>query len=235
MALTDQCVAYWKLDESSGNAFDSSPSGFTLTNTNTVSYGAGLINNGADFTSTNTNKQLTIANNCGINGGAITISVWINKYFDPSTRQFVFCGSSVSQVMYYMEYLVGTGQLRIHRRRAPNTDVSITSVLSITDSIWHHVVLTYDGVTLAGYLDNVAITGASASGNGTSGLVSQTSLGAASQLGNFSRSKIDEVGIWSRVLSISEVNDLWNGGAGIQLNFIPPVSTACPAFLLMMM
>ena len=48
MALTDNLVSYWKLDESSGNAADSVGSN-TLTNTNTVTYSAGKINNGADF------------------------------------------------------------------------------------------------------------------------------------------------------------------------------------------
>ena len=45
MALTDNLVSYWKLDESSGNAADSVGSN-TLTNTGTATYAAGKINNG---------------------------------------------------------------------------------------------------------------------------------------------------------------------------------------------
>src|SRR3990167_10109236 len=52
MALTDNITAYWKLDESSGNAADSVASN-TLTNTNTVGYSAGKINNAADFVGAN--------------------------------------------------------------------------------------------------------------------------------------------------------------------------------------
>jgi hypothetical protein len=43
MALTDNLVAYYKLDESSGNAADIVNS-ITLTNTSTT-YGTGKINN----------------------------------------------------------------------------------------------------------------------------------------------------------------------------------------------
>jgi hypothetical protein len=43
MALTDNLLAYYKLDESSGNAFDSF-AGKTLTNNNTVGFAAALIN-----------------------------------------------------------------------------------------------------------------------------------------------------------------------------------------------
>ena len=49
MSLTTNIVAYWKFDESSGNAMDSTGNGNTLTNVNTVTYSAGKINNGANF------------------------------------------------------------------------------------------------------------------------------------------------------------------------------------------
>lgn len=48
MALTDNLVSYWKLDESSGNASDSVGSN-TLTNNGTAGYASGKINNAVDF------------------------------------------------------------------------------------------------------------------------------------------------------------------------------------------
>lgn len=49
MALNTNILASWKFDESSGNATDSSGNGKTLTNTNSISYVSGKVNNAADF------------------------------------------------------------------------------------------------------------------------------------------------------------------------------------------
>src|SRR3990167_551156 len=57
MALDTNLVAYWKMDESSGDATDSVAS-HTLTNTN-VTYGTGKINNGAAFNSTGDSLRTT--------------------------------------------------------------------------------------------------------------------------------------------------------------------------------
>jgi len=44
-----------------------------------------------------------------------------------------------------------------------------------------------------------------------------------------SETRIDEVGIWSRALSESEISDLWNGGAGLQFPGTPSVTLNLPA------
>lgn len=233
MAITDNIVAYWKLDESSGNATDATGNGFTLTNTNTVSYSTGLINNGANFGATsNSNKALTTANNLGIDGGNVTISAWYNPA-GTSNRTILGCGSVTSQVLYYMQYTgsAGTHVLELHRWKVPGSDIKISSI-AVTAGVWNHIVLTYDGSTLAGYLNNSAISGTSTSGSGTSGLTSQTSLGGYSQLSSFAPGIVDEVGVWSRVLSAGEVSTIYNAGVGLQYPFIPPAPTGQPSFLL---
>lgn len=232
MALTDNIVAYWKLDESSGNAGDS-VGGFTLTNTNTVLYDPGIINNGADFGTNNPidHNRLTIANNLGIDGTAITISAWIFNAGQGSTKTFIGCGSVTTRVLYYMK--CSNVNFQVGRWRVPGTN-TVTANVSISTDVWTHCVLTYDATTLAGYINNVPITGVAASGNGTSTLTSETSLGGYPQLSasEFINGNIDEVGIWSRALSSGEVNTLYNNGAGLQYPFTPPVPTTHPSFLL---
>ena len=68
MAILDNIRAAYKLDESSGNAADSSGNGNTLTNNGTVTYVTGKINNAALFDNT-TSKNLDFAGNLGFAGG----------------------------------------------------------------------------------------------------------------------------------------------------------------------
>ena len=84
MALTDNLSEYWKLDESSGNA-TGSVSSTVLTNYNTVSYGTGKINNGADTGSSNTNKYLEVINDLGMTYNAsYTMGGWFKVTTAPS-------------------------------------------------------------------------------------------------------------------------------------------------------
>ena len=84
-SLFSNLVSYYKLDESSGNATDTI-GGKTLTNTNTVGYSAGIINNGADFGSTIThNKKLYRSDGLGINlSNNFAISLWVKSKADPT-------------------------------------------------------------------------------------------------------------------------------------------------------
>jgi len=89
------------------------------------------------------------------------------------------------------------------------------SALGITQATWTHMVSTYDGAdTYRLYIDgvgsynNTAVTGElNATRNFTIGTWHGGSL--------YSDALFDEVGIWERELSVSEVQDLYNGGTGI--------------------
>lgn len=233
MALTDNIVAYWKLDESSGNASDATGNGYTLTNENTVTYDGGLINNGMDTGSSGSRRVLTTANNLGIDGGPITMSVWINRNSLSSTAlALMVCASVTSQVFYHIAYSTSTG-VKFGRWQIPSSDILTSGSSQLGSSNWNHLVLTYDGTTLGGYINNVAVTGVLTSGNGTAGGVSDTSLGGDDQIGETFRGKLDEAGIWSRALSSDEVNTLYNGGTGLQYPFsvTPPATNNASFFL----
>jgi hypothetical protein len=78
ISLTTNLVSYWKLDESSGNAVDSVGSN-TLTNTNTVTYSSGVINNGANFVEASSQKlSITDASQSGLDfTGNMTLAGWV--------------------------------------------------------------------------------------------------------------------------------------------------------------
>lgn len=233
MSLLTNLAAYWKLDESSGNAADSSGGGFTLTNTNTVAYSAGLINNGADF-STSGSKYLTRASNLGITGGSCSISLWVKLNTAISGGNTPYCfaqigdaGTNVNNNIMYI-FNGGTPQVIARRQKQNIANDDVPYAITLSTSAYTHIVYTYDATTVTLYVNGVSqgtpigSTGSGASGGGSwANLANENSGG-----GSFALTKMDEVGVWSRALTAGEITSLYNGGAGLQY----PFSTFQPIF-----
>ena len=78
MALTDNLLGWWKLDESSGNAADATGGGYTLTNVNSTPFVTGKIGNAADF---ERDSGQYLQRTSGVSAfslpGDISVSAWI--------------------------------------------------------------------------------------------------------------------------------------------------------------
>lgn len=224
MALTDSLVGYWKLDETSGNAADS-VGGFTLTNNNTVAYNAGIINNGADGGSANTNKSLSTTNNLGIssNTAATSFSAWINVTTAPALNTaFTFLSHVTADPGYGRQIIYqdsgGTKQLVFSMYGNPQVIISVNTTL--TTGTWYHIVVVDDGVNGTLYKNGAVVAGPTTrAGLTSSGWGALFNLLSRSGPDQFSSGKIDEVGAWSRALSAAEVTQLYNGGIGLQYPF----------------
>ena len=87
MALTTNLVSYWTLNETSGNAADSLGVN-TLTNTSTVAYSSGKINNGALMVGA-TPSYFAITNGSqtglGLTGGEMSVAFWIKMTSLPAS------------------------------------------------------------------------------------------------------------------------------------------------------
>ncbi len=184
MALTDNLVAYWKLDEASGNAADATGNGFTLTNTNTVGFAAALINNGADYGTANTNKYLRLSNDLGITGGDITISTWVKMRTEIATgnQTIAIQGDAGTDVNYFIayEYNAGTRRLAFNRQKQAISNNFTRGNTTLGTTIFNHIVLRYTGGNLSGWLNNVKIAADLAtSGNGAAAAVDDIILGSS--------------------------------------------------------
>ena len=204
-------VAYWKLE----NTSDSKAS-YTLTNNNSVGFASGLFNNAADFGTSNTNKYLSVASDLGITNGACSISAWIKLRTEISTGEyrFVWKFDTGTDVTYGLKYEYNSGTRRVLfwrvRENAEIKEVTYNTVLGTSN--WHHMVLTHDGTTLSGYLDGVSVgTPITATGDGSGVATADfTEIGRGSTAG-YASAYIDDVAIFNRALTSTEVSNLYNG------------------------
>lgn len=227
--LNDGLMAYWKFDETSSPAIDYSGYGNHGSWSGNVSASAsvsGLINfadpQSLDFDGTD--DYIVVANDDSIDigGTQITIAAWvfvdnttndqvlIRKLYNPpgasnptSQYNLEFAGSVADTFDFFFSDTSGT-------KRGP---YSVTPTLGQ----WNHVVFTYDGVNVRGYIN----------GNNTSTTGETTSIAQRGQIlrigtdHNLSQDfdgRLDEIRIYNRALSLSEIQALANGnmpGTGI--------------------
>lgn len=236
MALTDNLVSYWKLDETSGTRADSHGSN-NLTDNNTVTYGTGIISNGADFELANSEYlNITDASQSGLDlTGDRSFSLWVKPESTPTGGDamaffYKWGGSQAQYGMIYVD-ISGTRKIRFIGYQTCaganiNYDFSIGGDLST--SSFTHVVLRYDAIghgsgdgTAELFLNGVSkgtVTDASFTGGANcTGTFSLSSLGSGIQW--YYDGLMDEVGVWSKWLSDGEIASLYNSGSGLTYPF----------------
>ena len=231
MSLTNNILAYWKLDESSGNATDATGGAKTLTNFNTVGYTAALINNGADFGTVNTNKYFQRGGYVGTDG-PFSFSIWVKMRTEIASGTQTFLFNATESVAFYLDYEFNAGsrRLKLNRIRNSASTSSDTKTITLGTSDWCHIVGTYSGGEIILYVNGVANAPVAASGNGVSNWLpggGYTSLGCTTDansgtVNQYASAYIDEVGLWSRVLTAEEVTRLYNSGVGLPYPFSAP-------------
>lgn len=221
--LLNGLVAYWKLNETSGNASDS-VGGFTLTNNNGVTYVPGIIGNGANFVSASSQRLITTAQI--ITGTITTLSLvgWINRSSAGNIVTFGFSDDARSNLFNATWY--SDGNIYFQLGNVSLSDKVCHCALSGTG--WHHVAIVYDGSQptdaekLLVYIDDVQQVLIF----DTPGFPASYTVPAQYSIGwdsnptfGYSDGIIDEVGIWNRVLTPTEVATDYNSGTGITYPF----------------
>lgn len=219
MALSTNLVAYYKLD---GNSNDSVGSNNGTDTSVSYSTSYGKINQGASFNGSSSYINL---NNKIASGTAITVSCWIyslsasqaqdvtifSNQNDTNTYGIVFSRNTATANQWGMFYGDGSGHWYTYN----------ANYFTISANTWHHLVCTINGNVVYVYLDGTQVINYSGGANVNFTNSNNFTLGldSAHTAGRYFNGYIDEVGIWSRALSSTEVSQLYNGGAGLQYPF----------------
>lgn len=216
MAITDNLIAYWKMDESSGNMVDTVGS-----NTGTVTgvtYGAsGVINDAYSFDG---NDYVVATNATTFNPSSTnwTIALWAKITTNSTTK-------ADENTFIAIQDGTGTGRNIFYTSENDNTlstfldgsEESCGTTLTTTDG-WAHIVIQYDGTYYIFYkngsllCDNISASPSSCNGDFVLGAHKTTTQ-------QWLNGDMDEVGIWTRVLTSTEISTLYNSGSGLAYPF----------------
>lgn len=216
MSLLTGLVEYHKLDT---DYSDATGNGNTANNSGTTISAGGILNSGADFSSTYIRSAVTP-------GSEGTVAVWF-KYSSFSDSMII--GQTKVGVADYIRvrYYTNTdAQFNL------NNDGGVTTVPALGTS-WHHVVIAWDSLTpWTVYQDgSLVFTGSSVINPSNIytipfGVLSDGAGIYATPF--YFNGKMDEIGIWNRRLSAAEVTQLYGGGTPPAYPLVASVRTKSP-------
>jgi hypothetical protein len=198
-------LAFWKLS----NVTDSSPNGNTLTNNNSVQFVAGKIGNCAEFNGSNNYLSLGSFSSSFYSDSPYTFSLWYNI----TTLKDYFTLIGCFELETFNIHGFANGDLAVNNSAAG--DASIAGFF--TTNSWNHMVVSRDiSGNIKIYKNAVQLYNAPE--QVLYGFVPFIEIGALSTYGGTfaTNGKIDAVGIWTRELNQSEINDLYNNGKGTE-------------------
>ena len=215
--------AYYKMDEASGNAIDASVNGRNLTQGQPVGSTTGLIN---------TSRSFPASPSCcpAFFGSSATLfSPGANHFFttfwikaatltqastDSGLIGKMLSGGDAEWLVYYRN---DTKKIRL----ATSLDGSLTlTVVESTTALantttWYFIAAGWDGTNIKISVNGGAYTTASFAGPVFSGNGINFSIGSEGG-SNYWNGNVDEAAVWiGRDLTISEVQQLYNNGAGL--------------------
>ena len=214
--LTD-LLAYWTLDESSGNALDASGNNYSGTPAGGVTHGAtGKIGNAYDFEFDDLG-YLNFGNTLGslFETQDLSVSFWINVESQSGNHGII--GTWNGENAWWIYTASGTITAALNWG---GSNYLTTSNSAISTGAWHHIVFTVDrdGYTklyIDGAVQNSSIDISAGAGSNLH-TTNQFDIGTWGDqyTGTCFDGIIDEVGIWTRVLSATDVSTLNNSGNG---------------------
>lgn len=214
--LSDGLVGFWRMDEGSGNANDSSGNLNTLTNVNTTTYTGGKYGNGADYESGSSqyhyiadNEELSIT-------GDMTISAWINPESVTASTLFDIAGKWDGSNESYLLSQYGD-EIRLYIDSSSNYET--TDSTNLSTGTWYHVAASYNSTTqtvnlfVNGELQTSTTTGTIPSSIGDDAGRFQTGAeDSTTTAANFYDGIVDNVMLHNRTLTPREIQGLYNFG-----------------------
>lgn len=221
-SLNTSLIAYWKLDETSGTRYDSEPTGTAqdLTDNNTVGYSAGIVSNSATFAS-GANESFTRAASVDLSfsNTSASVTLWVkpnssvmavNRYLISKTESGTGDEYGIDMDSGFPRFWIATN----------TTYIILTNTTALQTNSWNFLACVYDkdAATISLSVNGGTIVSKSV------GSTTPDFGGSVFRVGSYRTTsyyvgEIDEVGFWKKVLTPSEITELYNSGAG---------KTCCP-------
>ena len=217
MALIDSIIHYWKLDETTGSTATDATGNQNGTYIGDLPTAvAGVISNAQDFDGTG--DAITVTGVAGT-GNNYSFSFWYdglaapnnNYMFDSATGRLLITMGITADTSGNIGYYDGTWR---------------SFGVVVTSGAYKHYVITLSSSTSKGklYINSVL--------QGTEPTYTNTTFSGNIHIGSnntrnssFIDGKLDEFGIWEKVLSQAEVNELYNSGNGLAYPFTAAAPT----------
>lgn len=212
--LTDNITTYWKMDSSSADSVGSNNG----TDSNSPTYTSGKISNALTLVRASSqyvsfpNAIFPWATN------AYTLNIWVKLADVVNNQSFSMTARSGKGIIFY--YTLG---MITHSK--PNV-VDLNYTWLGVDTNWHMWTFVGDGSGMRTYLDgnsspvaSNANTGNIVDPDGDTITFGAYKSGGSLDSGWYMDGQQDEIGIWSRALSTTEISQLYNSGNGLTYPF----------------
>lgn len=210
----------WNMDEASGaNLADLSSVNNTGTSTNTT-IGGGKLGNARAFNGSN--AYVTIPHNTAYNVTDFSINLWF-KYSGAGTASKAYWtlinknGVGDGYRDTFHGFVTPTGYVYFRVGNGSSLVQPLAGSISTTDNAWHMVSVTRNGNSITAYLDGVAGETATLSGSVTTS--DPIVLGYWPPYGDYFNGSIDQLNIFNKGLSSSEVADLYSNLPYLTTNY----------------
>jgi hypothetical protein len=241
MALTDNLVAFWELDESSGTRVDAHGP-HDLTDNNTVMAATGRVGDAATFVNAN-NEYLSVGDHADLSAGNgdFTLAAWVYLDTKGATREIAGKGDGTG-FEWFVSYNGGFDRF-VFRTASATAEANATTATdgggegggsAPSADTWYFVVAWHDATN--------DLIGIATSANGMTAYTQAYTHGIWDSTGDFNIGRnsayfpgymdgmIDQVGFWKgRVLTSQERTDLYNSGAGLSYAAMSSGGGATPA------
>jgi len=216
MALTTDIVSYYKLDETSGTTVTDSLGTNDLTNTGATVNQTGKIGKAYSFVTDD------YIENPPLLGSSFTLSLWTKTNTISGADDFIYSkddGINNADIQFRLYRRDAEFYFELGNTAGSSFSTDTSSKGNIATGTWYHIVVTFDGTNLILYLDNSSADTATFSGTRVSATRSAYISGRPHAGGLYYDGYLDEIGIWSRALTSTEVGELYNSGDGLAYPF----------------
>jgi len=232
MALATDLISYYKLDETSGTTADDAHGSNDGTNSGATVNQTGKIGKAYSFDGVNDEIDCGTATDTAMGSSDFSVSFWLNLDNTTQDNKGIISRGVYADDGWLVRHWAGGDIEFALSQNGKRQKFKADEVLTTS---WQHITITRSGATSTLYID-----GTSTAWNAWDGTGEHNNLTGTDPTNNAARhlfivhpsdsgsgiiaGKIDEVGIWSRALTSTEVSELYNSGDGLAYPFSTTLS-----------